>query len=235
MKNDKTDFKGMCSKDVWSKDNTKTSELPKEESVKTVADLIKLGFTNVGQQEDLTPGSSEYAKAEAKGDAFTQGVDMLRSKFPHKGINELMSMVWDLVGGKIVPLVGGMPVATLVFAVVGKLNDLQARIFVPDDYVEMVQKDGVHQLGALVFVGSQVVDFWNDKIVPQTIMIKRAFAYEAEFLHAFDRMSRDVNLGWKPNEYQKKVMHDYPHGIGSQGVFLYEYKPVPVSSGGVVA
>ena len=197
----------------------------KRDGNKTIADLIRLGFTNVEQQDALPPGP-ERSNAKAKGDAFTDGVDMLRGVFPNKRINKLMGMVWDLVGGKIVPLVGGMPVATLVFAVVGKLDDMQARIFVPDNYLKMIKEDGCHQLGALVFTGSQAVDFWNDKILPQDDLIKRASAYEAEFLMTFGREFP----GWKTNVYQKKLLADFPQGLDTPGVSLYEHKPVPNSS-----
>jgi hypothetical protein len=121
-----------------------------------------------------------------------------------------------------------MPLVVLSFAVVRVKGNLEARFFVPDDYIKLFDEDPMHQIGALVFTGSQAVDFWNDRIFPQGEVIARAHAYEAEYLHT---LVRDLADNWKPNDYQKKLMTHYPQGLDTPGVSLYEHKPVPRPSG----
>jgi len=196
----------------------------------TFADLIASGFSSDTPHLNQLPADDpRVGTITEMSDAFTDGVEILRHRFPNPRINTLMKMVWDLVGGHVVPVVHGMPVKVLsIGVVVTPGGELQARIFMPDDYLEMVTKDPFYQLGGLVYIGSQAVDFWNGKITrsqPDGGVFRRAHAYEAEFLHSLAKETP----WWHPNKWQKRAMKDFPKGLDSPGVHLYEYKRVPPS------
>lgn len=146
--------------------------------------LVVSWFRDAKHVEELPPDDPELASLKRRGDAFTNGVELLRSVFPNPHINKLMGMVWDLVGHKIVPVASGAPVAVLSVAVVRERDtgQLVARIFMPDNWIAMIDSNPFYQLGALVFVGSQAVDFYNDKITSQESYkdtVTRAQAHEA--------------------------------------------------------
>ena len=74
-------------------------------------------------------------------------------------------------------------------------------------------------VGALVFNGSQAIDYYNGRIGkdrdPMTLITKRCLNYEAEFL-------RTVPAALL-NKYQREVLEMFPV-FDEQ--YLYEYRPV---------
>jgi hypothetical protein len=89
----------------------------------------------------------------------------------------------------------------------------QTAVFLPKNWLEEVRRDPVLQMGALVFVGSQVVDVYNHRLVDEgPSSIKRARAYEAEFLLHTRKVSPNLSF----NEYQQRVMAEYPRGLQSE-------------------
>lgn len=147
------------------------------------------------------------------GETVTSGVDFLRSVFPNEAVQKLMKLVWDIIGHKITPIALGPQVPSISLAVFGSPALPQAAIFLPHNWLDDVKADPVLQMGALVFVGSQALDFYNQKVGrapaqgPESV--RRARAYEAEYLLTVKKMGPQTKF----NDYQKKVLDDFPEGI----------------------
>lgn len=159
--------------------------------------------------------------------AFEAGVGLLAKDFPNERIRVLMRFVWDLVGYKITPVGIGPDVQSISLAMAEREKIPQAYIFLPLKWIEQLQEDAVLQMGALVFTGSQALDFYNQKLVStqdgvrQTIA--RARAHEAEFLLTLKKVMPE----WAPGAYQTGVINEYPEGVSTPSVqpFLYTSKP----------
>jgi hypothetical protein len=178
------------------------------------------GGTNVDKLPDSDP---KKAKGQAMGDFFTQGVGYLKTDFPNDTIRKLMSLVWDIVGSKITPIAMGPDVQSVSIAVFGNPVLPQAAVFLPHNWLDELKRDPVLQMGALVFVGSQIVDFYNRRLMDQAEQsIKRARAHEAEFLLTSKRHVPHLVF----NDYQKKVLEDFPEGVSTLAVLdlLYTSK-----------
>lgn len=158
---------------------------------------------------------------------FTGGVGVLRSNVPNDRIRALGRVVWDLVGHKQVLTAIGPDVPSLSFTVM-KLKEMhQAIILIPKQWPKMVKDDPFMQLGAILFVGAQAVDFYNDRLLGDDGVQRRWQAYEAELLHSI----MTLLPRWKPNEYQREILARFPDGLDSKGVELYPYKPYVPSQG----
>ncbi len=170
------------------------------------------------QDKDLEGPAKHHARVLSE--SFTSGVGYLRSSFPNESIRTLMSIVWDLCGSKTVPLALGPSVQSLSFGKMGA-NGI---MFAPVDWVAQIKEDAVYQMGALVFVGSQAVDFYNNLMntheEAQTVLL-RARMYEAEYL----RTIRKTVEGHTFNKYQQGIMKDFPQGIATQPHLFYVSKP----------
>jgi hypothetical protein len=84
------------------------------------------------------------------------------------------------------------------------------------------------QLGAMIFNGSHMVDFYHDKYdVQNRASFKkvrdRAFAFEAEYLRLIGRNGRDSSF----TDYQKSILRDFPDGVNTAGVEWYDWTPLP--------
>ena len=191
---------------------------------KPIVEEIISAFIGENQKHlsEIDQESEGYRRAKKAESLFTWGVGYLKSEvFPSLHIQRLMSFTWDVIGNKHVNLGVGPRVPTLSVAI---LVNRQTAVFVPHNWIEMVNEDPIMQLGAIVFVGSQAVDAYNGRalIDPDKIM-PRARAYESEFLLYL--------RNFKPNEYQRGVLGDFPNGLNSldSGV-LYPYKEVALLS-----
>ena len=169
------------------------------------------------QDKDLEGPAKAHAKSIA--DSFTSGVDFLRSSFPNESIRSLMALVWDLCGSRIVPLAMGPQVPGLSF---GKMG-VNGVIFAPDNWVSQIQADALYQMGAIVFVGSQAVDFYNGLMSTKEEARKvlfRARLYESEYLRTLQGIE-----GHSFNPYQQAILHEYPEGLASAPSLVYTSKP----------
>ncbi len=151
---------------------------------------------------------------------FTAGVDTLRSTFPNPRVRALAAVVWDLVGHKQVLVAIGPDVPTLSFTVMRQGSTYQGIVLIPKHWPELAQADPFMQLGAILYVGVQIVDFYNDRLIGDATSRPRWNAYEAEFL----RTLRQQAPAWVPNAQQQAVMAKYPEGLDSAGVDLYPFK-----------
>lgn len=198
------------------------------DSPKLQAQVLGAFFGESVRAEKLPAGDPLRVNGQKMSDAFTNGVAFLLTSFPNNHIQSLMKLVWDVVGHRIAPVALGPQVPSLSLA--ARL-DGDAIIFMPHNWLEMIAKDPVEQMGALVFVGSQAVDFYNGRLLTSketaqedhTNTIKRARAYEAEYLKTVKGGFPD----WKFTPYQQKVLGEYPEGISTPTVasLLYLWKP----------
>ena len=158
---------------------------------------------------------------------FTGGVGVLRSNVPNDRIRALGRVVWDLVGHKQVLVAIGPDVPSLSFTVMQIKELHQAIVLIPKSWPQMVADDPFMQLGAILFVGAQVVDFYNDRLIGDHGARRRWNAYEAELL----RTLKTALPSWKPKAYQCEVLRRCPDGLDGKDVELYPYKPYEPSKG----
>jgi hypothetical protein len=143
---------------------------------------------------------------------FIAGVDFLRLSFPNSAVARLTVVAWNVIGFGITPICLGLPVSVMTFIVAGTLEAPQAMIAVPRFWANMIRKDPLTQLGALVFVCSQAVDYYHDRLTidPGNISL-RAHAYEADYLSTVRQLAPD----WELNEYQLGVLQEFPEGLAT--------------------
>ena len=167
--------------------------------------------------ETLADDDPRKASGVAVGNLVTQTVGGLRDLFPNRWINDLMGIVWDIIGRRIVPAAVG-PTATPSMAVHG----YKAIILLPQTWPAMMAQDPIMQVGAMVFVGSQARDFHRGLIrsIAGSEMAKmRAKAYEAEYL----KTCLSLSIGSPTfNEYQREVLAMFPNGLTSRPDLAYE-------------
>ena len=194
----------------------------------TLLEEIVSAFTADQVNIDDLPDSDPVAVLGQKcSTLFTNGVATLGAVVPNERIQTLARVIWDLVGNKRVLIALGPKVPTLAFTAMQDRGVLQGIVFIPQAWPEMAQKDAFMQLGAILFVGAQAVDFYNDRLMNDPTAEGRWHAYEAELLHTLRKLMPD----WKPNVYQTKVMAQYPDGLDTAGVELYAFKSYEPSKG----
>lgn len=190
--------------------------------IQTVAEMMA-AFTKGGERvEKLAKGDPRRVNAEKLGNRFTEGVAMLKL-WPNPNVRTLMSMVWDIVGHRVVPIALGPEVESLTFGAMGNPAMPDAIIFVPPKWEKLIQEDPVCQLGALVFVGSQAVDYYNGRVgYEPEAMKRRARANEAEFLMTI----KTDTPAHKMNDWQASVLEEFPEGLSSPRIakHLYSFK-----------
>ena len=158
---------------------------------------------------------------------FTSGVETLRSIVPNERVRALGRMIWDLVGNKQVLTAIGPDVPSLGFAVMKAKEMHQAIILMPKTWPQMVVDDPFMQLGAILFVGAQAVDFYNDRLLGDPNARRRWRAYEAELLRTLEGLLPS----WQPNAYQREAIERFPDGLDTKDVVLYPYKPYTSAQG----
>jgi hypothetical protein len=193
---------------------------------KLKGDLLGAFSQQVARDKDLPDTDPRKAKFAQIGEAFTSAVAFLRSpEFPSPAMNALMTLVWDIVGHKVVPVGVGPNVQTLSFAMAERVHIPSAMILVPHEWLDQIKADPVLQMGAVAFVGSQTVDFYNGKTTHADFgdMVKRARAYEAEYLSTIKSAAPDQRF----NDYQEAVLNEFPQGLSSFGIRSLLYTPRP--------
>lgn len=196
--------------------------------LKEVEEAFAVTFSGNGvRSSDLPPESELGLKTARMSSAFTGGVDYLRRTFPNKAISRLMGMVWEIVGRGLATVVLGPPVKSLSVACAQYLKTkiVKVCVFVPHDWEDQIAKDYVFQLGAIVFAGSQLVDFHNGRLAESadsSDAIVRAQMHEAEYLITLQKS------GWMPvSGYHLGLLAKYPEGIRTRGAWKVLYEPMP--------
>lgn len=163
------------------------------------------------------------AKGQAMSNIVTVCVNFLRRQFPNSAIRELMGLSWDIIGHNIVSTMLGPAVPTLSFVVFSRSGVLTGVIVPPEDWVSLFAENPAYQLGALVFVGSQAVDFYNDRYIREgrDAVVNRCRAYEAEFIRTYKQV---MDPEYALNDYQAKLCEEFPRGLSSEKVKPHLYK-----------
>jgi hypothetical protein len=188
----------------------------------TLHEKIVAAFMTGQINVDELPDSDPVAiRGKECAELFTAGVATLRVFIPNERIRALAHMIWDLVGNKRVQVALGPEVPTLSFTAIRMRGVLQGIVLIPRAWPTMTKEDAFMQLGAILFVGAQVVDFYNDRLLGDPTSRARWHAYGAELLFTLSQ----ILPGWHPNEYQLEVMKKYPDGLDTKGVELYAFKP----------
>jgi hypothetical protein len=148
---------------------------------------------------------------------FTGCVEFLRSSFPNENVRKLATLLWDVCGSRSVPLAVGPKVPSLHFGLMGG----SAVIFAPDNWSDLIKENPILQMGGVVCIGTQAVDWWAGKITTQEeaqTTGRRAQVYEAEYLLAIKKQAP----GHKFNDYQKRLLAEYPKGFAGVPDLFYE-------------
>ncbi len=172
---------------------------------------------------DLPKEDPRHARGRMCEALFTDGVDALRSIFPNARVQALARAIWDLVGHKHVLVAIGPDIPSLSFTIMQLEGVHQGVVLIPKGWPEMVKANTFMQLGAILFVGAQVVDFYNGRLIGDAGAPARWDAYEAEFLRALKQQLPD----WKMTAHQRAVMAKYPDGLDTLDVELYAFKSCP--------
>jgi len=154
---------------------------------------------------------------------FTSGVIVLRES-GSPIISSLMVDVWNIYHHRHVVMAIGPNVPSLSISVVQDSKGIiHALTFAPYAWPQMVKEDPSMELGAILSIGSQVVDYYNNKLLSQedsSTSKQRALSYEAEFLRLLKRGGSVLN------GYQEDVLLKYPNGFDP--VFSYPRKQVAI-------
>lgn len=143
-------------------------------------------------------------------------------------------MIWDIVGNRIVVVSATNTVDQISFLVLQKSAgcDNLATILVPEKWLDVIVDRPVDQLGGVVFVGSQAVDFYNGKIdgtnQARNEVVARSLAYEADFILTAQKELPALVL----TQGQETTLKRYPEGLATAAVtpHLYTHKPVPAQT-----
>jgi hypothetical protein len=164
-------------------------------------------------------------------EAFDACVDFLRNpiSFPNQEINQLVTLLWRLIGNKEIPLVldkWGCPELSFFYERRGHLTT--SFFILPVDFLKQVNENPIYQLGSIVFNASQGRDCYTGKITGKNKpeIERRARGYEAEALLTLQKMAEEegVTIKWTP--YQLKVLQENPRGIASLPRHLVYSTPV---------
>lgn len=132
------------------------------------------------------PSDDPFAKNAFQSEQlFTSAVDVFR-RSNNPIIKDLMSYVWDVFHHRHILMAIGPQVKAITFAAGCKRDGtIQGLVFIPTNWPDMVKTEPVMQMGAVLFTGSQVSDFYNGRIISQeeqSLVLTRAQSYEAEYL-----------------------------------------------------
>jgi hypothetical protein len=182
---------------------------------------IEKRFADTKNADELPEGDPLREKAKFLGDGVTQVVSVLRTAFPNPVINRLASVLWDVLGHGIVPAAIGPKVESVSFFATKRGPVVNAYLILPPNWGEMYHRDPIMQTGAIVFNGSKAVDVYNDKL--DNVLQQRATMYEAEYLLTI----KEISPLYEMNDYQKRVIAQFPEGVRSSGAqgLVYESKP----------
>jgi len=175
--------------------------------------------------ETVTPTVSDNDVLKEIEGLFVSGNDFLRRLFPNPSIRRMASLVGEILANKLTPIQLGFPVRALGFLVIGDITTRQGFIAAPKNWNEMIRRDPITQIGAIVLVGSHMVDYANERFTedPENVKV-RASAYEAEFFTTVRSLSPD----WELMEYHQKILSLYPEGLATPRVrkVLYSARPL---------
>lgn len=156
---------------------------------------------------------------------FNGCLNFLQGKFPNPSVNRLAAVLRDIVEHKIVPVTWGRNVRALSFVIDREQDMPHAMIVPPLEWTRDLGRDPLTELGAVVFVGCNAVDYANERFREDPENTRtRALAYEAEYL----KTVRSLSPGWEPGQYHLRILEEYPEGLATPKArkVLYNAKPL---------
>lgn len=186
-----------------------------------LTDALKQFFPtwNLQMSAELDPKSDLAQSGQRTADLYTETVATLKLH-ANTTLAQLGHRIWDVIHHRLVH-VAMTSVPTAHFLAARKDNVDQGVVLLPLDWVAMVAKEPVMQFGAVIFTGSQAVDYYNGRITTDGSerIGERASAYESEML-------KDVRRQLL-NKYQRAVLQRFP--IGFEARLGYPYRDVQVN------
>lgn len=158
-------------------------------------------------------------RVEQMTQTFDSLVDFLRNpdSFPNQEINRLAALMWKLIENKHIPAAldptGEM--SSISFAVLGNQIEQQPFLFLPQDFLELTKQDPEVQIGAFAYMASQCRDFFCNKITGNNSqeINRRAQAYEAEALHAMQKIAKEEGITLRLIPFQEEILAQFPNGL----------------------
>jgi hypothetical protein len=150
---------------------------------------------------------------------FERLIDILESTdlLPHEEpVHALITLFSQMMKQHVISITLKPEIPTVTFAV-GLLppqSSLMPVIVFPSNYLEQIRENPLQALGGVVFIASQVRDFVYHQLEPQR-SLKRAHAFEVEFLRVMCLHHEHEGLLWEPNDYQRSILEEYPDGLAS--------------------
>ena len=165
---------------------------------------------------DTTP--EEVELGESLKHAFLDGIRYLAEEIDHPLLEKLGRDALAVLRNNYAEIAMG-DVPSLTMTIMAGGGGVIGLVIIPPNWIETCKEDSAFQFGGIVFVASQVVDYYNMRqgFRPEIAMSmsQRAKAFEAEYIK-----SLDIEL----NPYQKDVLSQFPNGW--DGSLEYERKPV---------
>jgi hypothetical protein len=183
-------------------------------------DVLRRFFPGSAHIDDLDPNDPDAYEAKSLEVMFTTIVAAL-TKHGNRKIAILGQHLWEVINQRLVHVARDARPPTLSFLVATTGGVVQGIILVPVGWLAMIQVDPAMEVGAIVYVGSQAVDFFNGRLkFDSSDRIRaRAAAYEAEFLKTLPRSTL--------NAYQQEILGKFSNGFDEQ--FSYAYRSVAAS------
>ena len=172
--------------------------------------------------------TSKEERIEYMSNFIVDTMAALSTTFQNERINSLMFCALALLEAHEVLLIGGSDAPTLSFMVMAVEDRNRAVILLPSEWSKAISEDPTCQMGALVYISSQVLDYWNDKFSDYNETIQRAKAYEAEFLQTISELPEPPEF----DVYQQGILESFPQGLDTPGIVQYESKEVPENGHG---
>lgn len=158
----------------------------------------KLAQPNI---EDIEEGSERHKLYLSAIELFIVGLDRVIA-MDNAILRNLATEVKRVILDKSLELcLGNVP--SLTMTVFGTSKGILPLVIAPEKWSEMFTKDEQYQIGGIIFVGSQIIDFFRGKLTSD--FSERAKSYEAEYLKNLDPATF--------NEYQTEVLKKYPNGL----------------------
>lgn len=182
-----------------------------DEKAKVIADAI----IKAPHQRDLSVDDPMLATAQEAAATLDRLVDELKENGPPR-IKSMIRLFWRLVGNNQARAAVGN-VSTITFTVVRGRDQNIATVLVPLDWPARVKSDPLHSRLGLVFVASQLRDWFNGRILEPSVRT-RAQAWEAEYL----LWVQQNDAAFMPSTYQQEILAHYPSGLKGRINLDYE-------------
>lgn len=203
----------------------------KDDDVEKLFENIKL------QPMDLSTPEGKKLKKDcaAIGANIKQLFEKMKEpkQLPVPAVNAVMWLLGDMLSTDMVRVAVTPQAKTVKFLMTGEKEDRRGMVLVPANWLDLMNTIPTVLMGGLAYVASEAKDFYNDRLKSEVdiayekncgknAVVCRSLCHEAELYLWLSKNDSEFS----PNEYQAKIMGEYPNGIGSIPEGLrYEPKP----------